>query len=68
MSGDRLLTRHEVEAKLGIGRGEICRRMRAEPPKMPLPVRLGSRAIRWCESELDQWIAKLPTAGSDDLE
>ena len=57
---DRLLTRSEVETRCGIARSTIYRLMRAG--RFPEPVRVGPRAVRWPEHELDAWIADRPRA------
>ena len=57
---DRLLTRPEVESRCGIARSTIYRLMRAG--QFPEPVRVGPRAVRWPEHELDAWLAERPRA------
>ena len=60
---DRLLTRVEVEIRCGIARTTIYRLMRAG--QFPEPVRIGSRAVRWPERELEAWLADRPRATGD---
>ena len=60
MEQDRLLTRHEVEARCRIARTTIYRLMRAS--QFPEPIRIGPRAVRWHESEIEAWLASRPRA------
>ena len=60
---DRQLTRVQLERWLGIGRSTIYRRMRAG--KFPLPRRIGGRAVRWSESEIERWLALRPRSTGD---
>ena len=61
MSGqDRLLTRQEVQDKCRISCSTIYR-LRSEG-RFPLPVRVGDRAVRWKESEIDTYLANRPRA------
>ena len=53
-----LLTRREVEARLGITKTTIYRLMRCEA--FPTPIQVGPRAVRWPEAEIEAWIASLP--------
>ena len=55
---DRLLTRSEVEARLGIKRSALYQMM--ADGKFPRPLRLSARAVRWPASEVERWIASLP--------
>ncbi len=57
---DRLLHRAEVEERTGLSRSAIYRLMREE--KFPAPIRIGSRAVRWSQSELNEFIAARPRA------
>ena len=57
---DRLLTRPEVETRCGIARSTIYRLMRTG--QFPLPVKVGPRAVRWPQHELDAWLAERPRA------
>ena len=64
MSGpDRLLRRNEVEARCGIARTTVYRLMRAG--QFPEPIRVGQRAVRWPESEIEKWLAERPRATGD---
>ena len=60
---DRLLRRDEVEARCGYSRTSIYRLMRAG--LFPLPLRVGPRAVRWPESEIEHWISERPRASSE---
>ena len=57
---DRLLTRHEVEHRVGIKRSALYRMMRAGA--FPLPLKIGPRAVRWPESEIAAYIESRPRA------
>ena len=57
---DRLLTRAEVQARCGISRTTIYKQMRAG--LFPDPVRVGTRAVRWRESDVQSWLASRPRA------
>ena len=60
---DRLLRRQEVERRCQIGRSTIYRLMRAG--QFPEPLRIGPRAVRWSQRELERWIATRPRATGD---
>ena len=57
-----LLTRREVESRLGLTKSTIYRLMRSG--LFPEPIRVGPRAVRWPEVEIEQWLAsgRGPTA------
>ena len=57
---DRLLTRPEVETRCGITRSTIYRMMRAG--QFPEPVKVGPSAVRWPESEIEEWLNTRPRA------
>ena len=57
---DRLLTREQVQARCGIARTTVYRLMRSG--LFPTPLRIGPRAVRWPESEIESWIAGRPRA------
>ena len=44
----------EVQARTGLSRSTIY--VRLDQGRFPRPVSLGSRAVGWIESELDEWI------------
>lgn len=50
----RLLRLPEVRSRTGFSRSEIYRRIAAQPPTFPLPVKLG-RASAWPEHEINAW-------------
>lgn len=57
---NRLLRREEVEAQTGLSRSAIYRLMRAG--QFPEPIKIGPRAVRWPQSELDDFLASRPRA------
>ena len=57
---DRLLTRHEVEARCGIARTTVYRLMRSG--QFPEPIKVGARAVRWPASEIEAWVSERPRA------
>lgn len=57
---DRLLIRAKVEIRCRITCFTIYRLMRAG--QFPLPVKVGTRVVRWLEHELEKWRAKRPRA------
>lgn len=59
MQGERLLNLKEVMRKTGMGRSTIYRRMNQSD--FPCPVRIGPTMVRWRESDIEGWIASLPS-------
>ena len=57
---DRLLRREEVEVRTGLARSSIYRLMRLK--RFPEPLRIGDRAVRWPEAEIEAWLADRPRA------
>ena len=57
---DQLLTRLEVEKRCRIARTTIYRLMRCG--QFPEPIRIGPRAVRWPQSEIEAWLAARPRA------
>ncbi|MXW03561.1 MAG: AlpA family phage regulatory protein [Gemmatimonadetes bacterium] len=57
---DRLLTRQEVQDRCRIGRASIYRLMRKS--SFPKPIRVGDRAVRWLESEIEKYLSNRPRA------
>ena len=55
---NRLLHRREVEARTGLSRTSIYRQMEAE--RFPRPVKVGPKAVRWNEREIEAWLSSLP--------
>ena len=60
---DRLLRRDEVETRCGLARTSNYRLMRAGI--FPEPIKVGTRAVRWPESEIEKWISERPRASGD---
>lgn len=52
---ERLLRRKEVEDRVGLSRSTIYEMM--SKGQFPKPVKLGLRAVRWREEDVDAWIA-----------
>lgn len=52
---ERLIRITEVEDTVGLTKGAIYGRIRRG--EFPSPVRVGDRAVRWLESEIQSWIA-----------
>ena len=59
----RLLTLREVTAMTALSRSSVYALM-AES-RFPKPLRVGSRAVRWVEQEVLDFIASLPRGGSE---
>ena len=59
----RLLTLRDVTEATALSRSAIYALM-AES-RFPKPIRVGSRAVRWVEQEVLDFIASRPRAGSD---
>ena len=55
---DRLLTRREVERRIGMKTTALYCMMRAG--QFPLPKRIGPRAVRWSLEEIEAWIDVQP--------
>ena len=51
----QLLTRAEVEARIGLSTTSLYRLMRAG--RLPEPLQIGPRLVRWREDEIEKWIA-----------
>ncbi len=51
----RLLRLPEVQSIVGLRRSEVYRRIRSGT--FPAPIRLGTNAVAWLQSDLDAWIA-----------
>ena len=60
---DRLLRRREVEWITGMSRASIYRQM--QEGDFPRPVKVGSTAVRWKESDIAAWIESRPEATSE---
>lgn len=61
---DRLLAMKDVATKLDLSKSTIYGLVRDN--QFPAPVRIGA-AVRWRESDVDRWIATLPTVTDLDL-
>ena len=60
---DRLLRLNEVQARCGLSRSSLYRMMR--DGSFPEPLKVGVRAVRWRESEIEAWLEALPRASGD---
>ena len=60
---DRLLRLSEVRTRTALGRSTIYRKMR--DGSFPKPLKIGARAVRWRESEIEAWLAARPRATGD---
>ena len=63
---EQLLTRGEVERRVGLRRSSLYREMREG--RFPLPVRVGPRAVRWPASEIAAWITSRPRSHGDGID
>ena len=59
----RLLTLRDVTAATALSRSAVYALM-AES-RFPKPIRIGSRAVRWLEQEVRDFIASRPRGGSE---
>ncbi|MEZ5461088.1 helix-turn-helix transcriptional regulator [Dokdonella sp.] len=50
-----LLKLPEVRFRTSLSGSEIYRRIAADPPSFPVPVKLGQRASAWLEHEVTEW-------------
>ena len=62
---DRLMTRAEVEKRVGLKHTAIYNKMRSG--EFPEPYRVGRTAVRWSEREVDAWIAARPRSHGDGI-
>ena len=61
----RLIRRPEVEARSGYSTSTLYEEIATG--KFPRPVKIGSRAVAWVESEIDEWIQqRIAERDSDD--
>ena len=56
----RLLRLREVLVRSGLSRSTVYRQMSERA--FPLPLKVGVRAVRWRESEIEDWLASRPRA------
>lgn len=59
---DRLLRLKDVMIRTSLGSSTIYRHMDAGT--FPRPRQLGPACVRWLESDIEKWMAGLPTAGA----
>lgn len=52
----RLLQRKDVEKITGMKRSSIYKKM--STGDFPKPIKVGTRAVRWCSSDIDSWIER----------
>ena len=57
---EHLLTRTEVEKRVGLTRSSIYDAMRKG--NFPLPLKVGPKAVRWRASEIEAWVDSRPLA------
>lgn len=57
-ANERLLRCSEVQHRTGLGKTTIYRLMR--DGLFPLPLKISPKAVRWPESEIEDWKARLP--------
>ena len=60
---DRLLRLGEVRTCTALSRSTIYRKIR--DGSFPEPLKIGDRAVRWRESEIEAWLAARPRATGD---
>ena len=60
---DRLMRLSEVLTRTALTRSTIYRKMREG--SFPEPLKIGVRAVRWPESEIEAWLAARPRATGD---
>lgn len=53
-----------VKARTGLSRSNIYQKMSED--KFPKPISLGSRAVGWIESEINDWLEKQIAASRKD--
>ncbi len=67
----RVLRMRQVQERLGLGRSTIYDRMDPESPRydstFPRPISLGSAAVGWIESEINQWLQARASARSHNV-
>jgi prophage regulatory protein len=56
-ASERLLRRGEVERLVGLSRSTIYQKV--AKGTFPAPVKIGSHAVRWRESDLRRWMGEL---------
>ena len=63
---DRLLSRGEVERRVGLQRSALYDLMRRG--KFPEPIRVTARAVRWSAREVESWVAGLERSHGDGID
>ena len=58
MPTERLLTRRDVQALVGVTTSTFYRWLRSG--RLPAPLMIGPTSPRWRASEIDQWLDSLP--------
>ena len=62
----RIIRFHQVQARTGLSRSTIYRRLAGG--SFPKPLSLGARAVGWIESEVDEWIRQRIVASRGEAE
>ena len=59
----RIIRRKQLESRLGLSRSTIYGKLTPNPnrpneydPTFPKPIQIGSRAVGWLESEINDWL------------
>lgn len=65
MPTTRLLRREEVETLVGLSRSAIYAAM--AKGNFPRPLRVGQRAVRWSEADLERWLSTRAQANPHDV-
>ena len=65
MPTTRLLKRKEVETLVGLSRSAIYAAMARG--NFPRPLRVGQRAVRWSEADIESWLASRAEADPRDV-
>ena len=61
----RIIRFHQVQARTGLSRSTIYRRLAGG--SFPKPLSLGARAVGWIESEVDEWIRQRIVASRGEV-
>lgn len=59
----RLLRLPSVKYRTGLSKSEVYRRVQVGT--FPKPIKVGSRAVAWIESDIDAWIANCIDQGRE---
>ena len=62
----RIIRFHQVQARTGLSRSTIYRRLAGG--SFPRPLSLGARAVGWIEAEVDEWIRQQIALSRGDAE